>query len=84
MVCHRYPTRENSTQNMAELSPYKLFPEQLREKKIDVPQGSYTRANLFTDRIDMTVPAKLFGRTALYYTCVKKETQIWQVVEIVY
>ena len=53
------------------------------KKKFDAPQGSYTRSNLFTDRIDMTVTAKLFGRTALYCMCVKKETQIWQVVEII-
>ena len=32
----------------------------------------------------MTVPAKHFGHTALYCMYVKKETQIWQVVETIY
>ena len=67
---------------MAELSPYKLFPGQPREKtKLDAPQGSYTRSYLFTDRMDMTVPAKLSCRTALYCMCAKEETQIWQMIE---
>ena len=46
---------------MDELSPYKLFPEYLREPNFfNAPQAHSTRANLFTDHMDMTVPAKLF------------------------
>ena len=45
---------------MAELSPYKLFPELLREQNTSHVACLLYRANLVTNHIDITVPAKLF------------------------
>ena len=54
---------------MAELSPYKLFPEKLRERNFWYTHGSYTSANLSTDRIDMTVPAQQVAHLSYCSDC---------------
>ena len=42
------------------------FQSSYGNKIFDAPHRSYTRANLFTDRIDKTVPAKVFIYVNLY------------------
>ena len=46
IICRKFPTNENNTQNTAELSPYKLYQSSYEKKLFDAPHGSYTRAKL--------------------------------------